>query len=327
MLLYEPSPLMPIMRCATAAALISALIVCNDGQTAQEVTPPTQTPFRSSVDLVTLHVTVTDSSGKFLTDIEPSDVVVLENGRRQQLSLFQAGGLPLALALLLDTSASVRHGFRDVQEAAVRFLRQLQPHDMASVIGFGDTVRLLHGFTTDRQDLETAIREATAAGSTTFYNAVYVALNELDRAMARSAGQIPRRRVVVVFSDGDDTASLVEFEDLLNAVTRSDAVIYAIRMGPEDRAGEGYGGPGFVLRQLTNQTGGRAFFPPNRYGLRQVYEDIRTELSLQYALGFVSTEARMDGRFRRLSVQVLRAGAHARTRRGYVAPTNASRRR
>jgi Ca-activated chloride channel homolog len=316
------------MHRATAAALITAFVACYGGVTAQDVTPaPPQTPFRSSVDLVTLHVTVTDSSGKYLTDIEPSDVVVLENGRRQQLSLFQAGGLPLALALLLDTSASVRPVFRDVQAAAVRFLRQLQPRDMASVIGFGDRVRVLQGFTTDRQDLETAVLEAMAGGSTTLYNAVYVALHELDRTMAPSDAHIPRRRVVVLFSDGDDTASQVGFEDLLKSATGSDAAIYAIRMGPEDAAGEADLDGGAVLRQLANQTGGRAFFPPNRYALHQVYEDIRRELSLQYALGFVSTEPRPDGRFRRLSVQVLRAGAQARTRRGYVAPTTSSRRR
>ena len=315
-------------RATAAATLITGFVACYGSVTAQDVTrAPPQAPFRSSVDLVTLHVTVTDSSGRYLTDIEPSDVVVLENGRRQHLSLFQPGGLPLALALVLDTSASVRHVFRDVQDAAVRFLRHLEPRDMASVIGFGDRVRVLQGFTTHRQNLETAVREATAGGSTTLYNAVYVALHELDRTTAQGDARSARRRVVVIFSDGDDTASQVGFEDLLNSATRSDATIYAIRMGREDPASEADRGAGSVLRQLTNQTGGRAFFPPNRYTLPHVYEDIRRELSLQYALGFVSTEPRTDGRFRRLSVQVLRAGAHARTKRGYVAPTTASGRR
>ena len=312
------------MHRATAASLIIALVAGFGGLTAQEVTPRrAPIPFRSSVDLVTLHVTVTDPSGKYLTDIEPSDVVVLENGRRQQLSLFQAGGLPLALTLLLDTSSSVQHVFREVQDAAVRFLRELQPRDMASVVGFGDSVRVLQEFTTDRQALEKAVRETTAGGSTTLYNAVYIALTELN-TMIRSDENTPRRRVAVVFSDGDDTASLVGFEDLLESATRSDAAIYAIRTGSKSSAGDTDGGARFVLRQLTNQTGGRAFFPQNRYVLSDVYEDIRKELSMQYALGFVSTEPRKDGRFRRLSVQVLRGGAHARTKRGYLAPTTRS---
>lgn len=113
-------------------------------QASQEVSPLAQGSFfRSAIDLVTLHVTVTDRSGKYLNDVQKREFMVFENGRRQELALFQTGGLPLAVALLVDTSSSVEHRFPEVQAAAIDFLRQLHPSDVASVMAFGDTMRVL----------------------------------------------------------------------------------------------------------------------------------------------------------------------------------------
>jgi Ca-activated chloride channel family protein len=280
----------------------------------------THARFGSGIDLVTLHVTVTDGSGKVLSDIGEHEFLVFENGRRQDVTVFEKGGLPLAVTLLLDTSSSMQRAFPEVQAAALTFLRQLRPQDIASVVAFGDDVRVLQGFTTDHAALEEAVRQAKPRGETALYTAMYIALKELNRTAADGDvdGIVPRRRVAVVLSDGDDTRSLVTFDDVLDLATRSDTAIYAIRMGTVESARRERGEAEVVLRRLTQRTGGRAFLSLQRDELRGVYEDIRTELARQYSLAYVSSDARKDGQFRVLSVHVQRPGAHARARQGYI---------
>jgi Ca-activated chloride channel family protein len=202
-------------------------------------------------------------------------------------------------------------------------VKRLRPEDVASVVVFGDTVNVLEAFTADRSALEQAIRRARAGGSTRLYNALYVGLKELTTPAEGDDGNTPRRRVAVLLTDGDDTASLVRFEDVLDFAKRSRIAIYAIRLGtgshtPAARASNREAQ--YVLNQLTRQTGGRAFLSLEEEELRSVYDGIRDELAHQYALGYVSSDERKDGRFRRLHVQVLRGGARARTRAGYFAP-------
>jgi Ca-activated chloride channel family protein len=275
--------------------------------------------FRSSIDLVMLHVSVTDPAGQYLADLEPSELTVFENGRAQELRLFERGGLPLSVMLLLDVSSSMYSVFPKVQEAARQFLEGLAPQDEASVVAFADGVQILQPFTSDQQALATAIGRARPRGNTRLFTALYIALKELNRP--RPADQsTPRRRVAVLLTDGYDTASLLRFEDVIDLAGRSDIAIYAIRLvGPapmKDDTGE----PEYVLGQLTRQTGGRAFRSVASKDLGPVYENIRMELAHQYALGYVSNDVRRDGRFRRLSVQVSRPEARARSRFGYFAP-------
>jgi Ca-activated chloride channel family protein len=305
---------------ACGIVIAAALIVSHGLRAPQEVSAdPQRNHFRSAVDLVTLHVTVTDRAGNYLNDVDKHEFIVFENGRRQDLVLFQETGLPLAMTLVLDTSSSVRHAFSEVQDMAVSFLRQLLPDDVASVMSFGDTVRVLHTFTRDRVALETAVRHAKAIGGTALYDALYIALKELNTPQIDDR-DVPRRRVAMVLSDGDDTSSLVDFNDLVELAARSDVAVYAIRMGSTNPGSNQQNEARFVLRRLANQTGGRAFFSMNLNELRRALLDVRMELSRQYALAYVSSDPRNDGLFRSLSVEVTRTGARARTRRGYIAP-------
>lgn len=285
--------------------------------------PQSGATFRSTVDLVTLHVTVTDEAGPYLADLRAPEFTVFENGRPQQLHLFERGGFPLKVMLFLDISSSMQSLFGEAQEAAIEFVHRLMDQDIASVVGFADRVDILQPFTADRAALERAVRRAKARGGTRLYNALYVGLRELGRSTDAGTEDpnIPRRRVAVLLTDGHDTASLVSFERVLDFVKRSDIAIYAIRLmgstSPIDDDRE----PEFVLNQLARQTGGRAFLTVrNPKDLRPVYGDIRTELARQYTLGYVSNDARRDGRFRHLSVHVTRPHARARTRLGYFAP-------
>jgi Ca-activated chloride channel homolog len=273
--------------------------------------------YRSGVELVTLHVTVTDQSRHYLTELDEQEFRVFENGRRQDLKFFQRSGLPLALTLLIDTSSSVQQALPSLRRAAVRFIRELDPLDVASVVTFGDTVRVLQDFTTDRSAVERAINTTRARGATALYNGVYIALTALAKTVPNAATNVPHRRTLLVMSDGDDSSSGIGFEDVLDLAARMDVAVYTIRLGkprPILLRGDG----DFVLRRLAAQTGARAFFPPHDHELRRALTDIRTELSSQYALAYESDDRRDDGRFRTLAVLVGRAGAVARTRPGYV---------
>jgi VWFA-related protein len=281
--------------------------------------PGDRSIFQSGVDLVTLHVTVTDRSRRYVTDLERDQFRVFENGRRQELKFFQKSGLPLALTLLLDTSASMENALPIVQEAAVRLVRQLEPQDVASVIAFDQGIHVLQGFTNDPAVLESAIRRIEHGGTTSFYTAVYVALKEFAATRPVPRTSAPRRRTVVVLSDGVDSSSLIGFEEVLELATRTDAAIYAVCLGTRNADPRQHDPSEFVLRRLSEQTGGRAFFPLHGYELPNVYAEIERELSSQYVLAYEPSEQPADGRFRNLAVLVDFAGAVARTRKGYFA--------
>ena len=282
---------------------------------------PQRQAFRVGVDLVSLSVTVTDPSRHYMVDLERGDFVVLENGVPQNLTFFAKSGVPMALALLIDTSASMEQALGTAQEAAVGFAQELGPADVASVIDFDSGVQILQGFTGDRGILQDAIRRTAAGGSTSLYNAVYIALKELSRLTPQDDPQAPRRRAMVVLSDGEDTSSLVSFEEVLDLASRSDTVIYTIGLGGRDAVVNRNGQDGqFVLRRLAQQTGGRAFFPLVAKDLASVYSDIRRELSGQYSLAYESGSARSDGQWRQIAVRVNRPDAIVRTRQGYYAP-------
>jgi len=268
-----------------------------------------------------MNVTVTDAAHRYVTDLERQDFHVFEDGRPQQVTFFQKSSLPLALALLLDTSASMELNLAVAQEAAVGFVRALGPTDVASVIDFDTRVAVRQAFTNDRAALEHAIRETTAGGSTALYNAVYIALKELNKTALDEPLAESRRRAIVILSDGDDTSSIVGYDEVLELAARSDTAIYAIGLlGPEQPTNRKPPEAQFVLRRFAQQTGGRAFFASASKELANVYDEIRVELTNQYFLAYESNNARRDGQFRRIAVRVERSGVVARARPGYYAP-------
>ena len=153
------------------------------------------------------------------------------------------------------------------------------------------------------------------------YNAVYIALKDLKKVMPTTADEI-RRQAIVVLSDGEDTSSLLPFEEVLDLAKRSETAIYSIGLRATDgsNAGKGFREAEFVLRQFSQQTGGRAFFPSAIADLASVYDQISEELSSQYTLGYTSKNAKRDGAWRRVVVQVMKPNLAPRTKRGYYAP-------
>ena len=294
------------------------------------VQPPPQTPqvpFRAGVDLVSLNVTVTDGTSRYITDLSQDEFNVFEDGVKQDVTFFNRTNLPIALALLLDTSASMESKLPTAQEAAIGFAKRLRAQDLAEVVDFDSRVIVLQNFSNSAAELEQAIRKTSAGGSTSLYNAVYIALKDLKKVVAKNTDEI-RRQAIVVLSDGEDTSSLLPFEEVLDLAKRSETAIYAIGLRTPDGPGsttKGFKEAEFVLRQFAQETGGRSFFPNQLADLAAISGQISDELSSQYTVGYTSRNGRRDGSWRRMVVRTTRPNLTARTKLGYFAPSASSR--
>jgi Ca-activated chloride channel family protein len=289
---------------------------------ADQTAPQKPQVFRAGVELVSLNVTVTDSQGRYVTDLEQADFSVFEDGANQELTFFNRTNLPIALSLLIDSSASMEQRMGHAQEAAIGFAKRIRDQDLAQVVDFDSRVEIKLGFTNKIDELEAAIRTTSPGGSTALHNAVYISLKELAKVRAKNPEEI-RRQAIVVLSDGEDTSSLVSFEEVLELAKRSETAIYTIGLQPrETSALRGFREAEFVLRQLAQETGARAFFAQKIEDLKDVYAQIADELSSQYSMGYASKNPRRDGAFRRLVVQVSRPNTTARTKRGYYGPVS-----
>jgi VWFA-related protein len=182
-------------------------------------------------------------------------------------------------------------------------------------------VEIRQPFTANQADLDRAIQQMAAGGSTSLYNAVYIALRELQKVRAVVEEEI-RRQALIVFSDGEDTSSLMSFDELLDAAKRSETAIYTIALRGADTQTRGFREAEFAMRQLALGSGGRAFFPLKIDDLAGVYVQIADELASQYTLGYASLNTRRDGAWRRITVAVDRPNSTARTKQGYYAPTS-----
>ncbi|MEW6320961.1 MAG: VWA domain-containing protein [Acidobacteriota bacterium] len=308
---------MPYRRAASSIALLATLVVTTGAARQQ---PPQV--FRAGVELVSLTVTAVDGQGRYVTDLTEQEFAVYEDGVQQDLEFFNRTNLPIALSLLLDTSASMENRLSLAQDAAIGFARRLRPNDLGQVIDFDSRVEVRQDFTSDIAALEKAILATSAGGSTSLHNAIYISLRELSKIRATSADEV-RRMAIVVLSDGEDTSSLVTYEEVLELAKRSETAIYTIGLQPKEvTASRGFREAEFVLRQLAQETGGRSFFPSRAEDLRGVYGQIADELSSQYSLGYASKNQRRDGAWRRVVVQISRANVTARTKRGYYAPAS-----
>ena len=278
-----------------------------------------QERLRTGVELVSLNVTVTEA-GRYVTGLDKDEFEVFEDGVQQSVNFFSRVQQPIALAVLLDTSASMDRRLETAQEAAIGFARRMRPDDVMTVIDFDSQVRVLQAFTGDVTALEQAIRSTSVNGSTALYNAIYISLKELKKIKAPSAEEI-RRQAIVVLSDGDDTSSLVEYEEVLDLAKRSETAIYAIGLKQSNSGRVEFKEAEFVLKQLANETGGRAFFPSSVAELPGIYQQISDELASQYSIGYTSRNTIRNGNWRRVVVRVTRPGLQTRTRQGYYGPS------
>lgn len=301
-----------------AIAVLSATLLAQTPQA-----PQSRNVFRSSASLVALNVTVTNGD-ELVTGLDAGDFEIYEDGVQQEVRFFEAASVPMDVILLLDTSASMRERMSVVHEAARSFMRVLREEDRGAVVAFNDNVRVLQDLTSDGAAIEQAISAATASGSTAMHNALYIALKQFGRT-ARQSGDV-RRQAIAVLSDGEDTTSVIAFDDVVRLARRMGVNIYTIglhsrvtQMRKANTAGY-FSQSDYELRMLAKETGARAFFPANVHELKDVYRDIAAELEAQYSIAYAPANGRPDGQFRRILVRVT-ADPHyrPRARAGYTA--------
>ena len=209
--------------------MVAGVAVCSlagAGELVSTADAPRPSTFKSGVDVVALNVTVIDPEQRPIGDLGRQDFAVFEDGVQQQISYFETSVVPLDLAILVDTSVSMGPKLPFVKKAATTFAGLLRPGDRAAVLGFSNQVHVLTPFTDNLAEVTGAIDRTQAGGATALYNAVYVALREFGRAVA--PGDPVRRRAIVVLSDGEDTASLLSFDEMLAEARRAGVTVYTI---------------------------------------------------------------------------------------------------
>ena len=279
--------------------------------------------FRGSADVVLLNVTVTDGDGRLVSRLDRSLFQVFEDGALQDISVFTPDPQPIALSILLDTSTSMERKLPMAQEAAWGFVRRLGPRDVAQVISFDTHQDVRQDFTNDKAALEKAIRRTQAMGSTALYIAVYTALDGLKRIIAQKPDEV-RREAIIVLSDGEDTSSPIDYDQVMESAKRSEVAIYTIAIRSRtDSPQPGFNEGDFVMRTMAQETGGRGYHVADVAQLPGIYQQIADELSNQYTIGYTSKNAKRDGAWRRVLVKVNRPSTGARTKTGYFAPKDA----
>jgi Ca-activated chloride channel family protein len=272
--------------------------------------------FRSAIDLASFGVTVTDKKGELATDLARDDFEVFEDGVRQDVTLFTRGDqaespIDLHLGLLFDTSGSMEEKIGFSRSAAIKFLNAVPDAKDITLVAFDTEVRVTRYSQNEFARLVERIRRRKPDGMTALYDAVGV---YLDGAQSEDG-----RRVLVLYTDGGDTNSVMTYSDLQNLLRSSDITLYAVGFLADLRQSEQMD-QRMRLRTLAELTGGQAFFPDALKELDGTYARVLAEMRAQYTIGYLSTNARTDGSWRKVEVKVQRPGLKIRTRRGYFAP-------
>ena len=288
---------------------------------ASAITPAPQnddtTRILVDVTRVNMLFTVTDKKGRFVTDLNKDDFEVIESKKPQSIQEFTAeSDLPLRIGILVDTSSSIRDRFRFEQEAAAQFLNSVVHAgiDKAMVISFDTSAELVADLIDDTTQLDGAIHSLRPGGGTSLYDAIFFACRD---KLQQDQPKHKFRRAVVIVSDGEDNQSRYTRDQALEMAQKADAVIYAIstNISRIDTDGDK------VLRYLTQETGGRAFFPFKVEDLDQSFENIANELRHQYNIFYRPEPLKTDGQYHTVELRVKgRKDLVVRARKGYYAP-------
>lgn len=274
-----------------------------------------------NVNLVDLLYTVADKKGKFITNLKKEDFKVFEDDKSQVITNFiSETDLPLTIALLVDTSGSIRDKLRFEQEAAIEFFYSTlhRGKDKALIISFDSGIDLLQDFTDNPETLADAVRKIRAGGGTSLYDAIYLAVNQ-------KLAEQPGRLVIILISDGDDNSSRISLTETLELAQRRNVAIYAISTNSAAYFGSKEQDRGDkTLKRFSEETGGRPFFPEKIQDLAISFQEIVDELRSQYRLAYVPTNTRADGTFRKIRIDVANKNYKVKARTGYYAPRAAA---
>ena len=275
-----------------------------------------QTTIRAEVALVNVVFTAIDKNDRPVRGLKADDFQVFENRQAQKIEYFSDLGkgsdVPLTIALLIDTSGSVKDKLDYEKETAAEFFKEvLRPNkDLALIIQFDSDVNLVQDYTQRQDDLLSALNSLKAGNSTALYDAVYLAAEE------KLKGETGRK-VMVVITDGEDTSSKLRKEEAIEAAQKGDVLIYGIGV----RSSEGFGTNFGVLKKFADETGGAFFSPRAKFAeIQAAFRAIGEEIQGQYSLAYSSSDKKKDGTFRAIDIRCKVRGVRIRARKGYYAP-------
>ena len=284
------------------------LVVAAVGTSTQEPT------FRSSTRIVPVITTVTDAQGRLVPSLEREDFTILDNGKPQDITFFQNDVQPFTVVVMMDYSASMTANLELLERAAEQFILRLLPADRGQVGSFSDKIQFSGTFTSDRDDLIGALNDLQFGNPTRLYDAIDASMDMLE--------DVDGRKVVLVFTDGDDTASRKGFGDVLDHARDDEVMIYAIGLESEYFNGQRVvrSRPAGALKRLAEETGGGYFELKKTDELAPTFSRVAQELHSQYTLGFTPTV--LDGKEHKLLVRMNTPGMNARARRSYIASSD-----
>jgi Ca-activated chloride channel family protein len=279
-----------------------------------------QATFRTGVDLVHFGVTVTDRRGNFITDLNAGDFEVYEDGQPQTVKLFARGdeaeAIEMHVGLLFDTSGSMGEDLKLSRSAAIKFLNMLKDARDMTLVDFDTEVRVAKYGQPDFPRMVERIRGRKPDGWTALYDALGVYLD--------GATEDEGRTVLVLYTDGGDTRSATGYDEVLTMVKASDVTIYAIGF-LEHQPSSVRNEQRLRLQQIAETTGGHAIFPMSMKQIDAAYEKIVAQIRAQYSLGYLSTNQKPDGQWRKVEIKVKRPDLRLQTRKGYFARYRESR--
>ena len=262
-----------------------------------------------SVQVVQINTSVSDRGGTFVRGLTPTQFRVSENGVPQTISYFAAEEAPLEIVVAMDISASMGAALADLRAAVREFLSQLRPEDQVTLVAFNDELYTLTQRETDPALRIQALDRLSTFGGTTLYDAIIRSLELLSRRQGR--------RSLIVFSDGEDQSSQARFAQVDRALKGSDAALFMVGLG----RGREHANLRETLEVLAESSGGRALFADRPADLGRMFAELRSELALQYLLGYESSNPVRDGAWRKLTVEVPGTNYRVRARQGYFAPS------
>jgi Ca-activated chloride channel family protein len=270
-----------------------------------------QPTFKSGTQIVSVFATVTDGQGRLVPNLLIDDFEVLDNDKPQTLVFFQNEVQPITVVVMLDTSGSMTSSIGLLKAAAEQFVLRLLPEDKGRIGAFADNIQLSSRFTSDRDELVGAVKDIDYGNGTRLWDAVGMSLDELKGK--------PGRRVVLVFTDGDDTASRTRLGTVIDRGRAEEVMIYAIGLSSHYFDGQRMvnSKPDSGLKKIADETGGGFFELKNTSDLAPTFTRVAQELHSQYVLGF--TPMQLDGRVHKLTVRMKQPGMTARARRSYLA--------
>jgi Ca-activated chloride channel homolog len=277
---------------------------------------------RSTVDLVVLHASVYDKDGNFVPNLKQENFRVSEANVEQKIALFRREDIPVSMGIVVDNSGSMRSKRPRVNAAAITFVQTSNPQDEAFVVNFNDEYYLDmdKDFSSDPKDLKEALDRIDSRGSTALYDAIIGSLDHLQKGTRD-------KKVLLVITDGEDNASRKNLAYTVQAAQQSNAVIYAIGLFSDDDKNEKKRATK-ALKEITEATGGQAYFPKDVNEVEALCTKIAHDLRNQYLIAYYPTNTAKDGTYRAVQLQVIPpkgSGKLAvRTRPGYYAPKAAA---